>query len=275
MNVSRTWKPMPDPCPEPWDAGGGLCQIRAEFEGLWHLAPHVASTDEPWDRWIPAEDLERIRNLVRQALPELRRPTELDDRDASSLRTLSAGLEDQAERCLRAPLVVRIGSRTPNQPPERAVEKWIMVLPVGAVMVAVVRQPARIYLATCFFKPARGGLDDPATRCRQLQDFYLGRYLLPGQGGLLPRPADLDLVTRNDETGTVERTRLRAFVTPANWGLDPAPPHAMVRPRINYTYPPEAVPGQTERQGPPGRKRRLRPRPPRPWDQDESGEITP
>jgi hypothetical protein len=269
-----TWKAMPDPRHQ-GPPGGSLCRIQVRDHALWHLAAkHVAPSEEPWDQWLPADTIARIRDFAKN-LPSDPPPDEFrPDRDPR-LGPLQSSLEDQADWCLKAPLVVRILAGFPEMgpdgaakdlTPENTVEKWIMVLPVGAVMWATVRDENNIFLNTCYFKKVTLGRADAPARCRRLLAFYVDRYVDVSSGALpvfTNRPLE-----RNDGE---EWTRLIAFVTYPNWGFDASPPHATVRPRVFYAYPLEAVPSSGEDRDRPSRnRRRLQPRrPPLGWSEEE------
>jgi hypothetical protein len=290
MTGAWTSKAMPDPR-DPAAPAGATCRIRATVPALlWHIGSrHVVARGEPWDRWLPPGTVEAIRHLARKYPPETALPAVLEPEAEASLSALSSRIEDQAEWGLKAPLVVRVVSCRPDPVPKgeplkwkpaTAAKKWIVVLPVGAVMVATVRGPKQVYLTTCFFDETVTGLDDPATRCRDWLTFYANRYAddvaPPGAPGkVLPRGPDRVKEIRSTETAAVELTKLDAFVTWVNWGFEAEPPHARVlRQPKYYVYRPEAIPGPAEMKAPPGgKRRRLNPGPPPPPDDDDWGKT--
>lgn len=244
--MTFTWRALPDPR-DPQAPQGAECRIQASDHALRHLADkHVASPDEPWDRWLPAELRERICRLVADPKPAA-------EEIEATWRALSDHLEDQAGWCLGAPLVVRVSARYPDQEARNAVEKWILLLPVGAILAVIVR-PRAVFLATCFFETIIAGPDDASTRCKRWQDHFRQRYGSVGPAGICPRGPEDEVSIRGEKSGTRETPdvpvreihRLIGFVTWTHWGFRETPPHPMIRPQVGYTFPPEAYPAGSQ-----------------------------
>ncbi len=248
------WDELPDPR-DPHAPRGARTQIRFERRCWQHiLEKHVLPGREPWADIFSDELLRRLVRLEDTG-------TLSDPVVADTIQRLG----QQVREALQRPLVLLYEVRRLGDAGRAPPDRWLLVLPAGAV--AFVHQSkGRNRLATCYFPAYASVIKDRGFRWRHLVSHLVWQYgVVETRCNALVLPTE-DTVKPAPSKGPVKELRSAIrFVTPTTWGFCPELAGCPWRGRLG-PWPAAEAPSA-------GSRRRLKPRRPRPPEQEENSTL--
>lgn len=206
----RLWERLPDP------RGDGTCKIginegAGPGKGFWghNHYKHLKDTLQPWEDLFGQDLSRRVRTL---AACDGQRPDKFH-----VLGKVAAILQSEVQGCLKRPLVLLFDlyrSRRVGSDRKSLGEKWLLVMPVGA-MFRVISRRNKQNGESCYF--IHSTLRSPDKRWLALVEqivlaFAKGRRIRSERDVLSPARG------RHGISFGQEGQRVR-FVTPASWGF--------------------------------------------------------
>lgn len=232
------WDNLPDPRDSQAPAGRRCTVVMSEQSWKHIVKKHVGSVSEPWAEWLSPALRDQLLTLW-----------EADSSSSSRdqiLHQASALLQTATRQCLERPLALLYERSAVKQSKRRWAPTWLLVLPVGAVL--VIRQVGRRPLViTCYFPHVSCRTHKPWHRWRKVVSLLVARYASWGAAGLaLPGP------DASPTIGPEIVARQIRFVTPHSWGFRPDLDGCPWRGRL--------APWPAEPASQPAVRRRLKPR---------------